>query len=235
MKSIYPLLAAIACGVVLAPSLRAETQTDIWSLAGGGLNPNTYTSAPNKYQPPVLFPDAAANHGATITYTGMNIEDTGGLGSSSFPNGYGFFYTFFNAPVSFSLQTSTVLAGVETITVKFNSGGGTTFNAASLTLNFNPTHMALAVQPSDFTTSPGGSSPFGALTNYSWTWNVTGFGPSTGLSTSWTATAEHTTFADLQLIQQSVPEPSSFALVSLGVAGLVGRRRRSGKSAHPRV
>jgi hypothetical protein len=215
-------LAAIVVGLALVSSARAATQSDSFTYVGGALNPNTYSALgdPAKYRPPTLFPDATANHGASIGVTGAT---SGGLGSSSFPDGYEFYYTFFSPSVSFTLQTATVIAGIDKITISFNSGGGTTFNATSLALNFNTAHASESA--TTFTTSFGGTSDFGDLTNYSWTWNVGSFGASSGFTAGWASTGPHTTFADIQLVQQSVPEPSSLLLATLGLAGLCGFRQ----------
>lgn len=216
MKTHHSLLTSLACGVALAQPLRAETRVDDWTYIGGALNPNTYSALgdPGKYRPPFLFPDLVSVSGAKIGVTGTT---SGGLGSSSFPDGYEFYYTFFSPSVTFTLQTSSVLAGASTITLGFNSGGGTTFTASSLTLNYNPAHSTAAA--SSFSATPGGTSEFGDLTNYAWTWDVSSFGASTELSTTWVASQQHTTFGDIQLTQFAVPEPSSFALLALGVGG----------------
>jgi len=228
MKTLPTLFASIFCGLTLAASAWAETQVDQWTYVGGALHPDTYSAlgTPGKYRPSVLLPDASADSGATIGVTGAT---TGGLGSSSFPDGYGFYYTFFSTSVTFTLQTVNVLAGIDSVTVSFNSGGGTSFDASSLALNFNPSHSAVAA--TTFASAPGGTSEFGDLTNYSWTWNVAALGASTGFSTTWVATAQHTTFTDIVLVQQAVPEPSSCALAALGMGALGCLRRRPRRSA----
>ncbi len=177
------------------------------------------------YRPATLFPDAVANQGATIGVVGQG--SSGGLGSSSFGD-YGSYYTFFSAPVSFTLQTTNVLAGVNTITLSFDSGGSTIWDASSLKLNFNLAHTnesALTFLPVSLGVV---DTPIGPaeLTKYTWTWNVSSFGASTGFSIGWAASQQHTTFDNIQLVQQSVPEPSSFTLMALSVGGLLGFRRR---------
>jgi hypothetical protein len=225
MKALHSLFTSIICGATLVSSVQAATLVDSWTYVGGGLHPDTYSAlgTPGKYRPAVLIPDALANSGATIGVAGAT---SGGLGSSSFPDGYEFYYTFFSTHVDFTLQTANVLAGVDTITLTFNSGGGSpanNYSASTLSLNYNPANTSVAA--SSFSTAPGGTSEFGDLTIYSWTWNVSGLGSSSGFSTSWGAN-QHTTLDDTHLMQQSIPEPSSVVLAALGVGGLCGLRRR---------
>lgn len=212
------LLAALALASLFTlPSLQAQILLNSWTYTGGALDPDTYGT----YQPSVLTPDPASSNGATIAVSGLT---SGGLGSGGFPDGYGFLYTFFSASTTLTLQTSTVQAGVDTITLSMNSGGGTAYSSSSLTLNFNLENDAVAA--TSFSSAPGGTSDFGALTIYSWTWDVSELGLSSGFSTSWTA-GSHTTFSDIHLTQQAIPEPSTYLLMGLGVVALWGFRHFS--------
>lgn len=227
----------IVCGWALVTSVQAQTQTDSWTYVGGALHPDTYSAlgTPGKYRPATLIPDALAANGATIGVTGQG--SSGGLGSSGFPDGYGVYYTFFSAPVTFTLQTANVLAGIDTITVSLSAGGGNptllTYNASSLALNYNPTYSNQAASTFSQVSLGLVDTPIGetAMTQYTWTWNVSALGASSGFSTTWTTGYQHSAFGEFQLTQQSVPEPSSVVLAALGMAGLSSLRRRPRQSA----
>lgn len=217
------LLAACAATVV---SAQAQVLTDVFSYAGGGLSPLTYTGEPNPYRPANLIPDAAADAGGTISFTGMT---SGGLGSSSFPDGYGGIYTFFSAAPVFTFTTSNVLEDVGVISISFLSGGGNEagFLSSSLTLDYNVGSQALAA--SSFSAVPAGEleSPVGEVevTLYTWTWDVTALGASTGFDLNWTATGAHS-FFDQITVTQAVPEPSTYLLIGLGLVVVVLLRKR---------
>ena len=225
---------ALAIAVVATVfSAHAQTLTDSWTYAGGGLDPATYGTG--VYRPATFIPDAASDNGATIGQTGLT---SGGLGSSGFPDGYGGIYTFFSANPTFTLQTSTILDGLDTITISFLAGGGSpslvAYTASSLTLNYNGLNPSLA--SSAFEAIPGFivESPLGDqnLTLYTWTWtDLSARGSTSGFSASWNTQAnQHAFFTDISLTQ-AVPEPSATCLIALGgVVCLLRRKRRDDAS-----
>ncbi len=208
----------VAVAACLAP-LQAQTLVDTWSYDGGGLSPTTYSGS---FKPAVLVPDASANSGATISVSGMT---SGGLGSSGFPEGYGGIYTLFSSEVNFGMTTSNVLSSVGRITFSFLAGGGTTYDAGDLLLNFNAGNPAL--ESISFTPQSAGlvSTPIGdvEVTLYTWTWDVSGLGLSNGFSVNWSA-LQHTFINDITLTQ-AVPEPTVAGLMALGAGCLLLRRR----------
>lgn len=227
----------LATGILLAQSVQAQTLVNSWTLAGGGLNPATYGGA---FRPATLIPDASASNGATIGQTGLT---SGGLGSNT-AGAYGGIYTFFSTNVSFTLQANTVLDGVETITLSFLAGDGApayTYNSSSLVLNFNGLNPAVAATDFDAVTGIIVDSPIGpqSLTQYTWTWDVSELGASTGFSTSWgtqpaqgpTPAQQHVFYTDITLTQ-AVPEPSAVCLIAMGGVAVLFRRKRRMSSGH---
>lgn len=228
------LLAVV--GVATLVSAQAQIQVDAWTFAGGGLDPATYGG---NFRPTPILPDAASNNGATITASNLVVVPfgSGGLGSSG-AGAYGGIYTFFAEGASFTMQTTTIMDGVDTITFSFLAGGGNPtlieYDASSLTLNYNGSNPSVA--SSSFSTISGiiVESPIGQqeLTQYTWTWtNVSALGPTTGFSTAWDAQGqEHAFYTDFTLTQ-AVPEPSVLGLLALGGAVCVLRRKRKEASA----
>jgi len=225
MKRVYIVLLTLVALLAGRPA-QAQVLTNTWSYSGGGLAPGTYEALgdPGKYKPATLVPDAAASNGATIDLTGLT---SGGLGSSTSPDGYGGLYTFFSSTVSLNLQTSIVLAGVQTITVSFLEGGGTTYGSSSLSLNYNLSHSA--VTSSSFTAISAGpvDTPIGpvTMTTYTWTWDVSSLGSSSAFSVNWLADQQHTFFDNMNVVQ-TVPEPSTCALLGLSGVGVLWMHRR---------
>lgn len=220
-------LAAVCASTVL--SAQAQTLVDTWSYLGGGLSPATYGGV---YRPASLDPDAASDSGASIAVSGWT---SGGLGSSGFPEGYGGIYTLFSASTVFTIQTTNVLTNVETISVSFLSGGGTSYDENSLLLNYNIGNVGLA-QTSFLAVDEGiVDTPIGdtEVTRYTWTWDVSGLGPSTGFSVvNWTS-GVHTFFNEISMTQtQAVPEPSTYALVGMGFGIALVLRMRSRKHSN---
>ena len=218
------ILTVVCAATVL--SAQAQTLVDVWSFEGGGLDPVTYGG---NFRPATLNPDAGSAPGAGITYTGMT---SGGLGSSTVPEGYGGIYTNNSSSVAFTLQTTNVLSNIETITVSFLSGGLTTFSETSLTLNYNLGNVGVAsssylppvlIGPVE---TPIGPVP---MTLYTWTWDVSEFGLSTGFSLNWSS-GVHTFVGDINMTQ-AVPEPSTYVLIGVGLGIMLVLRKRSRKSA----
>lgn len=213
-------------------STQGQTLTDVWSFAGGGLDPATYGG---EYRPASLLPDPGSNNGASIVATGLEVVPfgSGGLGSGS-TGAYGGLYTFFAETAAFSMGTTTLLEGLDTITFSFLAGGGSpalvSYEASSLRLNFNVANPNLA--SSAFAAIPGivveSPNEDQDLTRYTWTWTgLSTLGASSGFSTSWDAQGnEHVFYTDF-ILTQAVPEPSVPALVTVGVVmGILRRKRR---------
>ncbi len=223
----------LSAGVLLASQafLHSAPLIDMWTFAGGGLDPATYGG---NFRPDPINPDALSDNGATIVATGLVVTPfgSGGLGSNS-AGAYGGIYTFFAENSSYVLSTSTILDSLDTITISFLAGGGSpslvSYDSSSLTLNYNEANPTLA--SNGFGTVSGiiVDSPIGEqdLTEYTWTWTgLSALGSTTGFSTSWdTQGNEHVFFTDFTLTQ-AVPEPSTIGLIVLGGAFCALRRRR---------
>ena len=206
-------------------SASAQTLVETWTYAGGALNPSTYGG---NYRPSELFADGLT--GGTITPSGMG--DFGGLGSGTWPSGYGGYYTFLSEP-SFTLEIPTVLPGVNTITISITVGGGNPqfveYDASSLVLNYNAENTALA--SSSFLSQSSGlvDTPLGPMemTIFSWTWTgLADLGLSTEFSTSWDTQGQEHVFFNAFSVTQAVPEPSIVGLLAVSGALFVLRRKR---------
>lgn len=225
---------SLAAGLALfSQSSQAQTLVDTWSYdrsptnepQGGGFDPATYSGT---FRPAVLTPDAGSDGGGTISVIGMT---TGGLGSSGYPEGYGGYYTFFSDNPSFTLESSTLLDGVDTITISFLASAGdgpVNYNASYLTLNYNLANPALAATSYNVVTGFVVDSPLGPqnLNLYTWTFTgLSGLGESTGYSTSWVATGHHVYYGEIS-VTQAVPEPTATCLIALGGVAIALRRKR---------
>jgi hypothetical protein len=199
----------------------AQTLVDHWDYVGGAFNPATYGGV---YRPPVLLPNAAGNSGGTLVLSNLT---SGGLGSNSFPEGYGGIYTFFSRNVGFTMQTANVLPDLQTITASFRSGGGV-YDSTSLLLAFNSEGSALA-SGSYFALDVGEvESSIGPVEmfQHTWTWDVGSLGSSTGFALQWTG-QEHEFLTEVTLTQ-AIPEPSTLVMLGLGgVLVLRAIRRRA--------
>jgi hypothetical protein len=156
---------------------------------------------------------------------------SGGLGSTAL-GAYGGIYSFFSSGLALNLQVTNVSSGIVNMTFGFLGGGGSpvlTYSNSSLSLNFNAGNTAVA--SSSFSAVPGivVDSPIGEqeLTAYTWRWtNLSLLGSSSMFSIAWTAPRQHAFITDI-IVTQAVPEPSVFALLSMGAAGLWFLRKKT--------
>jgi len=227
----------VSLSFVLQVSVRAQNSSlSTWTYnasdAGTGLNPDKYGG---DFRPAVLTPDTGSTGGGSIAVTGWTPtvppNFPGGIGSSSSPDGYGGIYTFFSQNPSYVLSTSSILAGVDRITVTLWGGGGNptalAYTSTSLQLDYNGGNQNLSSTTFDNSMSQTVSTPIGPqnVTRYVWTWEgVSSLGALTDFSFSWdTQSTQHVFLTDISLLQ--VPEPSALVLVLVGGALLSGRRR----------
>jgi len=223
LPSIGTLAAVFCCGFLsCADSAKAQTLVDVWDYDGGAFNPATYGGV---FRPPVLVPNVAQDSGATLVLSNLRL---GGLGSGSFPEGYGGIYTFFSENVGFAMQTTQILPGIQTITASFQAGGGT-YDASTALLAFNLENPAVA-SSAYFSLNLGvADSPIGLveMIQYTWTWDIAALGASSGFTIHWTAN-EHEFFDEVSLTQ-AIPEPSTFVLLGIGAVVILTMIRRSAK------
>lgn len=218
----------LAIGLATLVSAQAQTLTSTWTDAGGGLNPATYGG---NYRPDVLVPNTGSTSGGTIAMSGFT---SGGLGSSGFPGGYGGIYTFFSTNPSYILNTTTILEGVDEITISLWAGGGNpaaiAYTATSLLLDYNSGNQNLASTSFDNSeTRIEKDTPVGdvTMTLYKWTWTgISDLGALTSLSTQWDTQSTPHVFTTEISITQAVPEPSTLALLLAGGALFALRRKR---------
>lgn len=217
----------LAIGLVTLVSAQAQTLTSTWTYAGGGLNPATYGG---NFQPDVLNPDTGSTSGGSIAMSGFT---SGGLGSSGYPDGYGGIYTFFSDNTSYVLSTTTILGGVDEVTISLWAGGGfpalIAYTATSLHLDYNGGSQQLVSSSFDNSVTQEVSTPLGlqTLTLYTWTWTgISDLGALTSLSTQWdTQGNQHVFMTDISLTQ-AIPEPSTLALLLAGGTLFALRRKR---------
>jgi hypothetical protein len=230
LKNLMHLSRVLILFVLLAVAARyanAQVLTNTWSLAGGGLNPTNYGG---NFRPSVLASDTGSTGTATIGMSGLS-PTSGGLGSTAL-GAYGGIYSFFSSGLALNLQVTNVSSGIVDMTFGFLGGGGSpvlTYSNSSLSLNFNAGNTAVA--SSSFSAVPGivVDSPIGEqeLTAYTWRWtNLSLLGSSSMFSIAWTAPRQHAFITDI-VVTQTVPEPSVFALLVIGAAGLWFLRNRT--------
>lgn len=217
-------------GAAVGCVAQAATTLETWTYAGGGLAPTTY--GVGVYRPATLIADTTHNNGTIIAVTGMS---SGGLGSAGTPTGYGGIYTFFGGG-TYTLNASNVLNGVQSITFSMLAGGGNPteidYLSGNINLNFNAVNNSVVASSFSKGAPIVTSTPIGnmSLNEYTWTWNVSSLGASTGFSLAWNANTtanHHSFFTDISLSQTDVvPEPSAALLGSVTVLGLFLRRRR---------
>jgi hypothetical protein len=228
MKLIYTsrALGTLLCAMSAA---NAQTLANTWTVAGGGLDPAAYGG---NYLPATLVADTGSTGNATIAMSGLT---SGGLGSSSFPSGYGGIYTFFSTWLSLNLQVTDVLEDIDEVSVTFLAGGGNptpvSYLQDSIALNYNLANPA--VTSDDFSTISGivVDSPIGPqnLTSYTWTWSdLSSMGASDAFSVAWGGQGQAHVFMTDISVSQAIPEPSVIGLLAIGAAALgwMHRRRR---------
>jgi len=215
-------LGILLCAMSVA---NAQTLVNTWTVAGGGLSPATYGGA---YRPSTLVADTGGS--ATIAMSGLT---SGGLGSGSFPGGYGGIYTFFSTGLSLTLQVTDVLAGIDEVSFTFLAGGGSptlvSYLQNSISLNYNSGNTAVTSSAFSAISGITVDSPIGEqeLTSYTWTWtNLSSLGASDGFSIAWNSQGQAHVFLTDISVTQAVPEPSAIGLLALGGAALVWRCRR---------
>lgn len=208
-------------------SADAQTLVNTWTVAGGGLAPATYD---NGYRPATLVSDTGSTGEAVIAMSGLT---SGGLGSSSFPGGYGGIYTFFSTGLALNLQVTDVLEGIDEVSFTFLAGGGSptlvSYLQNSISLSYNLANPA--VTSSAFSAISGivVDSPIGEqqLTSYTWTWsNLSSLGESDAFSIAWNSQGQAHVFMTDVSVTQAIPEPSVFGLLALGAAAVGWWRRR---------
>ena len=213
---------SLVIATALATTLSAQAaivQTDAWNAAGGAWNPANQPTY-NAKNGGILNPDALSDNGADLYVSPFNIA------APPFFTNYGtglysdYFYTFFSLP-TFTVSTSNVLDGVEKIT--FNLVSTALLSNPSVSLTYNGSLGA------DWFDSivVGFDSNFNVdIVSYTWTWDIGSLPPESAFSLGWAAPSAHGVFYSVTLTQ-SVPEPSSLALITLGAAALYFKRRRS--------
>jgi len=233
MKQSLVLIFALI-GILAENPAKAQTLVDSWTYDGGGLAPATY----GNYKPATLVADPSANNGAVINIAGTQ-EFFAGLGTNEYGPGedYGGYYTFDNA-LSFSVSSGTLLAGLESISFSFYSSYD--YLQGALRLDFNGSNANLisddfAIGDEFIYDNP--VVPVGAVTmyHYTWTWDVSTLGSTTGFTINWSvASSSHNFMMDYQLTQTEViPEPSAAGLLAMGSGGMLWllRSRRNRVSA----
>ena len=236
-KSVWIIARKHLCTAVLmawlvsfvTSSASAQVLTNTWTLAGGGLNPTNYG---NNFRPATLVSDTGSTGTASIGMSGLTNSlgaPSGGLGSSGL-GAYGGIYSFFSSGLNLNLQATNISAGLSQITLRFLAGGGSpalSYSNSSLTLNYNPTNLTVASSSFSAVSSGQTNTPVGLLelTNYTWSWtNLSLLGSASAFSIAWRAPVEHAFITDISLTQ-TVPEPSVFVLLALGVACCFFMRR----------
>lgn len=229
-KSIFSTCIITALLGVSSISAQAQTIVNNWSSSGGAwtaANQPDFVAAPGGGG--TLYSDEAIAGG-----TNNGTDNTGAIWTSvippfTFPPGPGsgiyggYYYTLASTP-AISINTTNLLADVQTITFSLNTAA--TFVSNSVTLNFSG-----ALAANDFSAQYLGDDPdFGAgIYIYTWTWDVSGATLPSSFSVDWTTPAQHTAYFSAQLIQ-AVPEPSTYAMIALAMGVLVVfhyRRRRA--------
>lgn len=147
-------------------------------------------------------------------------------------------YTPFTGAV-FSVDSTSVVTGLETIVFQIDLGPGDTFYNSVPTLSYNSGTQSLAA---DFTGNTPGENPFtnpvnptqtGTTTNFIYQWDLSLLAPITDYSIEW-ETGSHAQVYGMQIDTSDsftgsvVPEPSAYSLLAglLATFALNLRRRR---------
>lgn len=192
-------------------SANAQVQVETWSAAGGAWTAANQTGWTNGTGG-VLNPDASADYGAELSATGAT---SGGIYSS-------YYYTSNSTP-TFTLSTSNVLSGVQTISLSLTSNA--VFSDGSVTLTFG----SQSVEVDSFSSTSAGTIGGFAATLYTWTFDVSSLAPENSFSLSWTTPSAHTAYEPISMTQ-AVPEPSTYALIALGLGALLFVRSRRARA-----
>lgn len=221
------VLAVTAVAVVTLVSAHAQTLTHSWTFDGGAFDPATYGG---NFKPSALV-EAANPPGSVLSIA--NYGTAPGLGSSNFPDGYGFFYNLNSTTPVFTIDITNVLADVDTITLSFWAGDylapgfGTNWSQTFLTLDYGDANPAVVAV--DYSKTPAEGSDFGTASIYSWTFDVSGLAATTEFSVVISGFGPHTPIKDISVVQV-VPEPTVVTLAALGASGMLFLRRRSSRS-----
>jgi len=158
----------------------------------------------------VLNPDSTADSGAELNVTGA---------TSGFYTSY--YYTNNSTP-SFTLTTTNILPDIEQLTFSFESAGLSTFSSSTVTLAINGVVQSLS--PVYSTVASGRKIAGFDSSYYTWAFDVSSFDTINSVSLSWATPSVHTVYDNVQLTQ-AVPEPSAIALLGVGAAAWLLRRR----------
>lgn len=218
------IIAFSLLGIFAGSSAEAQTLVDNWTYVGGGLDPATY-GGNNK--PLTLTADVLQSNGALIGVSAIPSSVAGlGLGGEAYEGYYNF-----SSILTFSVSSGTVLPGTESISFSFYSYD---LIDSSLVLDYNGSNLNLTTE--DFVVGEEIDYYVAAidltvtLFQYTWTWDVSDLGPTSGFTVEWTTPDSHNFITDLSLVQ-TVPEPTVGGLLALGVGACLLRRRRDREQA----
>lgn len=226
-KIILPLITTSVMGAMGLSTLSlqaAATVTDVWSSSGGSWTqsnqPDFSTVSPSAGG--VLYSDtdiaAGTNNNADSSESTLGVSgaDSGGVYSA-------YYYTLNSTPTfTANINETADDLGLITITI-VGAMGATTVDANLLTLVFGSATFDTA---GSFSAADAGDLGGFEATEYTWTYDVSGASPDTvdDFTVSWSL-ASHEAFATIS-VTQTIPEPSSVMLGTLGAASLLLRRRR---------
>lgn len=213
----------------IGPNLPGNTQFDGWENLTR-TNPQVAAAS---------FPDFP---GATPWPEPIDSDATGS-GDAEFDKTSGFGYpagvSIYASPFgngTFSVSDSTPVADIETVVFQIEIGSGSAgWLSADPELVINGSTVVPLFRSGvlDSVFDPAG--PFGPLTinTFGYQWDLTGLGPVTSIDVQFAPDGTSTTIWALQLDQGSqfvpvgVPEPASLALLAVGGATMLWRRRQA--------